>query len=48
MIYSGKLYNAVQKSKNHCGANELSVTVINNRKYHENCVCFAPQWFFDF
>jgi hypothetical protein len=24
--------NAVQKSKNHCGANDLSVTVISNRK----------------
>jgi hypothetical protein len=35
--------NAVQKSKNHCGANDLSVTVISNRKCHEKCVLFAPQ-----
>jgi hypothetical protein len=40
--------NAVQKSKNYCGANYLSVTVISNRKCHEKCVLFAPQWFFDF
>jgi hypothetical protein len=25
--------NAVQKSKNHCGANDLSVTVINTQVY---------------
>jgi hypothetical protein len=30
--------NAVQKSKNHCGANYFSVTVISNRKCHEKCV----------
>jgi hypothetical protein len=40
--------NAVQKSKNHCGASDFSVTVISNRKCHEKCVLFALQWFFDF
>jgi hypothetical protein len=40
--------NAVHISKNHCGTNELSVSVISNRKCHEKCVLFAPQWFFDF
>jgi hypothetical protein len=34
--------NAGEKSKNRCGANELSVTVISNRKCHEEC------GFFDF
>jgi hypothetical protein len=43
-----QLLNAVQKSKNHCGANDLSVTVISNRKCNEKRVLFAPQWFFDF
>jgi hypothetical protein len=38
----------VPKSKNHCGANDLSVTVISNRKCYEKCVLFAPQWFFYF
>jgi hypothetical protein len=37
----------VPKSKNHCSANDLSVTVISNRKCHEKGV-IAPQWFFDF
>jgi hypothetical protein len=40
--------NAVQKSKNHYGANDLSITVISNRECHEKYVLFAPQWFFDF
>jgi hypothetical protein len=43
-----KHINAVQKSKSHSGANDLSVIVINNRKCHEKCVLFAPQWFFHF
>jgi hypothetical protein len=30
--------NAVQKSKNYCGGNYLSVTVICNMKCHEKCV----------
>jgi hypothetical protein len=30
--------NAVQKSKNDCGGNYLSVTVISNMKCHEKCV----------
>jgi hypothetical protein len=49
-VFPGNLHNlnAVQKSKNHCGANDLSITVISNRKCHEKCVLFAPQWFFDF
>jgi hypothetical protein len=42
-----KHINAVQKSKSHSGANDLSVIVRNNRKCHEKCVLFAPQWFFD-
>jgi hypothetical protein len=44
---SSKLY-AVPKSKKLCGANDLSATVISNRKCHEKCVLFVPQWFFDF
>jgi hypothetical protein len=32
---------AVPKSKNHCGANYLAVTVISNRKCHEKCVNFT-------
>jgi hypothetical protein len=51
-IFSKSEYiNAVQNSKNHFGANDLSVTVIrliSNRKCHEKCVLFAPQWFFLF
>jgi hypothetical protein len=39
---------AVPKSKNHWAANDLSVTMISNRKCHEKCVLFALQWFFDF
>jgi hypothetical protein len=49
-LYEIEYINAVQKSKNHCGANYLSVTVIRligNRKCREKCVLFAPQWFFD-
>jgi hypothetical protein len=47
-LYYPLRVNAVQKSKNHCGANDLSITVISNRECHEKCVLFAPQWFFDF
>jgi hypothetical protein len=37
---STNMLNAVQKSKNNCGVNDLSVTVmISNRKCHEN-VCY--------
>jgi hypothetical protein len=38
------LLNAVQKSKNHCGANDLSVTVISNRKFlHHNSFLIFEQ-----
>jgi hypothetical protein len=30
--------NAVQKSKNYCGGNYLSVTVISNMKCHGKCI----------
>jgi hypothetical protein len=45
----GSLFiNAVQKSKNDCGANDLSVTVISSRKCHEKCVYLHHNGFFIF
>jgi hypothetical protein len=36
---NGEYINAVQNSKNHCGANDLSVTVTSNRRNVMKNVC---------
>jgi amino acid permease len=44
----GICYLRIFKKLHSVSGRSLPVTVISNRKCHEKCVLFAPQWFFDF